>query len=128
MSGQTIRRVPLALTEETLRLLHLTHVALARLSPFSSAKAVRGLTSRGALGTYDFRQVRSQSHYLRLVSIVEAYIDSLGTNLFRSRTDQLDMVFVLLAEAADISASKGWDERKEAFNRYHGVIVGNCAR
>lgn len=122
-----MRVAPLAITEEAQKLLRATH---ADFSGIASA----GLPGRGtsfgasALGRYDFTQVRNQSEYLRLVSIVEAYVDTCSSQQFDLRTMGRDTFLRALAAAAHEASLKGWDERKEAFKTYHGVVLGQCAR
>lgn len=122
-----MRVAPLAITEEAQKLLRATHADF-------SVIASTGLPGRGsgfaasALGSYDFAQVRNQSEYLRLVSIVEAYVDTCSSQQFDLRTMGRDAFLRALAAAAQDASLKGWDERKEAFKTYHGVVLGECAR
>ena len=108
-----MRVAPLAITEEAQRLLRATR---------------GGGFGASTLGAYDFEQVRNQSEYLRLVSIVEAYVDTCGSHQFDLRTMGRDAFLRALAAEARETALKGWDERKEAFKTYHGVVLGDCAR
>lgn len=122
-----MRVAPLAVTEEAQRLLRATRADFAGV-------ATRVVSGRGsgfaatALGMYDFEQVRNQSEYLRLVSIVEAYVDTRGSQQFDLRTAGRDAFVRALAAEARETSLKGWDERKAAFKTYHGVVLGECAR
>jgi hypothetical protein len=80
------------------------------------------------LGPYNFSQVRAQAEYLRLVSIVEAFVDTCCNHLFDLKVRGQQMFVHNLASAARDLASAGWDERKKAFSTYHGVPLGSCAR
>lgn len=127
MSGSLVRLVPFAATEEALKLLHSTHADFGRL-PASGGRGRLRSSGAGVLGGYDFVQVRAQSEYLRLVSIVEAFIDSTAGELFEVKTRGLDTLVALMTAVVVEQASNSWEERKNAFNRYHGVVLGNCAK
>ena len=75
------RVVPLSVTEEALRVLYTTHADFSRLPPAGQRGRLLGGTTT-TLGPYDFGQVRAQSEYLRLVSIVEASVDACSSHLF----------------------------------------------
>jgi hypothetical protein len=121
-----LRTVPFGVTEEALRLLHATHGDFTRLPPPSRRGRLRAGSST-ALGPYDFAQVRAQSEYLRLVSIVEAFVDTCCNHLFDLKTQGHDMFVRNLAAAARDQASINWEERKSAFATFHHVPLGNCA-
>lgn len=122
-----MRVAPLAITDEAQALLRSTRADFARIAtPIVSG---RGTFNRGsALGGYDFAQVRSQSEYLRLVSIVEAYLDTCSSQQFDLRTRGHSDFFQVLASQASEYAARGWEERKEAFKIHHGFALGECAR
>lgn len=118
-----MRRVPLPLTEEALRLVRMTHADFSR-SGLASGPLAGRHTRHGALGHYNFREVRAQSHYLRMISIVEAYIDTLSGQLFDAKTASLDEFYKKLADDAGTKASSGWGDRKDGFKRFHGIALG----
>lgn len=127
--SSVLRVVPFAVTEEALKLLRSTHADFDSLPAAPRRGRLHTATGSGTvLGAYDFGQVRAQSEYLRLVSIVEAFVDTLSTSLFDIKTRGLATFVALLAEAADAQASDNWEERKAAFQRYHGVPLGSCAK
>lgn len=122
-----MRVAPLAVTEEAQRLIRATRADFSTIA----APIVPGRGSSFAtagLGHYDFDQVRNQSEYLRLVSIVEAYVDTCSTQQFEFRTIGGSAFLRSLVSEAREASLKGWDERKEAFKTYHGVGLGDCAR
>lgn len=121
-----VRKVPFALTEEALALLSVTYADFAQLDP--QRQQAGRIDFIGNLGAYDFGRVRFESTYLRLIGIVEAYIDSMCSNLFRRQlVDEAPMLRALIT-AAEAQASTNWKERKSAFSDYHGVSLGSCAR
>lgn len=122
-----MRVAPLAITEEALKMLRATRADFARV-PASTVPGRGSGFATSALGQYDFAQVRNQSEYLRLVSIVEAFVDTCSGQQFDSRTSGRDAFLrAAVAEVRETSL-KGWDERKEAFKKYHGVTLGDCFR
>jgi hypothetical protein len=122
----SIRIVPFAVTEEALRLLQATHADFTRL-PMPPPRGRLRIGTTTALGPYDFSQVRAQSEYLRLVSIVEAFVDTCCNHLFDLKTQGHDLFVSNLADAARDQASNSWEERKKAFATYHDVPLGSCA-
>lgn len=122
-----IRMVPFSFTEEALRLLWTTHADFSQLASLPR----RGRINVGSslnFGPYDFQHVRAQSEYLRLVSIVEAFVDTCCNHLFELRTKGLDSLFQNLAAAALDQASRDWESRKAAFKVYHGIALGACSK
>jgi hypothetical protein len=121
-----VRRVPFALTEEALCLLSVTYADFAQIG--SRCQQEGRIDFVGSLGAYDFDRVRFESTYLRLISIVEAYVDSMCSDLFRRpQVAQVPMFRALIA-AAEARASTNWEERKSAFSEYHRVSLGSCER
>lgn len=123
----TLRIPQLAITEEAQKLLRATRADFSRIA----APAVPGRGSGfvpSPLGEYDFVQVRNQSEYLRLVSIVEAFVDTCSGQQFHHRASGRDEFLRTLAAEVRETSLKGWEERKTAFKKYHGVVIGDCAR
>jgi hypothetical protein len=127
MTLPSVRTVPFAVTEEALKLLHLTYADFAKL-PLPTTRGRVRAAPNAVLGPYDFEQVRAQSAYLRIVSIVEAFTDSTCADLFAVKTRGLENFVALLAEAALDKATATWEERKNAMLRYHNVSLGTCTR
>jgi len=115
----------MALTEEAQQLLAATYADFDRATP---ARRIGRMVGSGPLGAYDSNRVRCESAYLRLISIVEAYVDSLCSELFRQQTSHQGPMFRALVAAAEARASTNWDERKTAFNDYHSVSLSSCSR
>ncbi|WP_460626704.1 hypothetical protein [Intrasporangium mesophilum] len=61
------------------------------------------------------------------MSIVEAYVDSLSSDLFQTRTVDTDQMIRNLIKAAEEEAENTWDTRKTAFRDYHLVPLGDCS-
>ena len=83
------------------------------------------MVGKGSLGIYDPNAMRTEAAYLRLISIVEAYIDSMCSQLILSTNDQSEM-FRLLVSTAEERASSSWREREEAFRTYHNISLSKC--
>lgn len=121
-----MRTSPLAITEEARKLIFATRSDFARVTPTP-------LVGRGGgfgvshLGRYDFDQVWKQSAYLRLISIVEAFLDTCSGQQFDIRTSGTDAFIRELANDARDTSLRGWRERQAAFKKYHGVTLGTCS-
>lgn len=121
-----MRIAPLAVTEEAQKLLRATRADFQRIA----APALPGRGSGYAsspLGRYDFEQVRNQSEFLRLMSIVEAFVDTCSAQQFEHRTAGRDEFLREMAAEVRETSLRGWKERKIAFRKYHGVALGQCA-
>jgi hypothetical protein len=116
----------MAVTEEALRLLRRTHADHASLEPLTRPGRLHAISTLGALGVYDGDQVRRQGVYLRHVSIVEAFVDSLTAQLFGSRVSAMESFYRLLASAVVADASQSWDNRKTTLKDYVDVPLGDC--
>ncbi len=121
-----MRVVQLAVTEEALRILRSTRADFGRLPNPVLRGRIRGAASSVVLGTYDFSQVRAQSEYLRLVSIIEAYVDSCSSHLFDIRAIGKDIFFTSLITEACNKATATWEERKTSMLKHHGVKMTQC--
>lgn len=120
-----IRQVPLALTEDALYLLQATYDDLASRE---SVKLPTGRTRpRGKLVTFNAPKFRYEACYLRLISIVESYLDVLCSELFDKAAEDQSKMFIALIAAADARADNNWEERKNAFKSYHGISLGECS-
>jgi hypothetical protein len=62
------------------------------------------------------------------VSIVEAYVDTCSGLQFSLRTTGRDAFVRALAAEVIATSVRGWEERKKAFKKYHGVVLGDCAK
>lgn len=115
----TRRHVRSQAAEDTLFLLRQTFADGARdvgLSGFGRHGGGVGLP-----GTYDPRAVRRQGCYLRLVSLVEAFVDGTSSVLFQAELAGASAVASSLLEQAEAAAVKGWPDREEAFRKYFGT-------
>ncbi|QLY29254.1 hypothetical protein H0264_28825 [Nocardia huaxiensis] len=120
-----LRRVPWDITEEALSLLNLT------VADFASLPVVRGGrwcgTSAAKWARFDARQVRSQGQYLRIVSIAEAYVDTVSETLFDKRVETLETFFRNLTAEVQEKASSSWNDRKKCFENHHGFALNKCS-
>lgn len=121
-----MRIPPLAITEEAQKLLRATRADFGSISTPAVSGRGSGFTS-SPLGQHDFVQVRNQGEFLRLVSIVEAFIDTCSGQQFDQRTSGRDTFVRNMAAEVRENSLKGWDERKEVFKKYHGIVLGERA-
>ncbi|WP_293334595.1 hypothetical protein, partial [Mycobacterium sp.] len=121
-----MRIAPLAITEEAQKLLRATRADFGNIPTPATAGRGSSFTS-SFLGRHDFVQVRNQGEFLRLVSIVEAFIDTCSGQQFDQRTSGRDDFVRKMAAEVRENSVKGWDERKEAFKKYHDITLGECA-
>jgi hypothetical protein len=78
-----------------------------------------------ALGSYDLRAVTAESSFLRLVTIAEAFTDSLSVSLLRGRA-QPEPQLMGLVNQYELRAGPTWEARRESYERIHGVRFGAC--
>lgn len=79
------------------------------------------------LGSSDPRHLALQSGFLRLISVVEASVDSLGGELTSRSVPNLDEVLRLLVLEKELAATSSWESRRKSFKRHHGVDLRKCA-
>jgi hypothetical protein len=123
-----IRRVTREITEAAENYLHATY--LDHLQAASLMTPVRGRVIRTTtvLGAYDAEAASRQGCFLRLISVVEAYVDLACDALFREKAPTANDLVRRLVEGAELRASTTWQERRDAFERYHNIRLGTLAR
>lgn len=122
-----LRRPPWLITEEATALLRRTHADFGTMPPVAR-RGRAGVLPTTKLASYDPGQVRMQSEYLRLVSIVEAYLDLVSEELFARKTLDLDPAITVMSDAILERATRNWDERKTCFTRHHGFKLQECSK
>lgn len=124
-----IRRVQWAVTETAISYLHTTYLDLTGPAiTVAPPKRGRILRSTTALGEYDFKSASGQGCFLRMVSIVEVYVDIVCTTLFQESVPTTHDLIRRLVEDAELRASTTWNERKSAFSVYHKILLGEFRR
>lgn len=123
-----MRRVRQAVAEAAISYLHTTYLDLANSARDKSVSRGRILRSETALGSYDAESARRQGCFLRLVSIVEAYVDVVAQSLFEENLPTEHDLVRRLVEDAGLRASSTWSERKDSFVKYHGIRLTKFAR
>lgn len=108
-----------ALTEAALRLI--SSVQLEILTPAPSRTTSRILS--GPFGPNDPSEVRRQALLLRLVSIIEAYIDALFLEITGEKIPNPDDFMARMIAEIEESASRDWSARADYFERLHGFSV-----
>jgi hypothetical protein len=124
----TERSVPRAVTEEAVYYLYATYTEYDRASLALPAPKGRVRTNAAALGTFEPATVVREACLFRLVCVVEAYVDTVSSALFRERAPTSRDLVRRLVERAELRASATWDERVFAFETYHRVSLGQLAR
>lgn len=119
--------VLLEVTEAALHSLHETHADFMRTPSPSPVGRFTSAGGRGRIRWQGGPQVRTQGAYLRLVSIVEAFIDSLSSELFQERASDVDDMFRNLIRHAEEQSENSWETRKHAFRDYHQITLGDCS-
>lgn len=121
-----MRIAPLAVTEEAQRLLRATRADFGRLPSLPSMGRITSTSAH--LGSYDFEQVRAQSEFLRLVSIIEAYVDSISDHQFDLQSIGRDQFAQSLISVARREVADSWQNREAAFKDHHGFSLGQCSK
>lgn len=70
-------------------------------------------------------EARRQGCYLRLISIVEAYVDTMNASLLAAAVDPPSVTVQKLIEQLD-ARSRGWGDRGGIFKAVHGVRLADC--
>jgi hypothetical protein len=125
----TIRRVPYAVTEAAIYHLHATHADYSRTMtarPVAYGRMVTGGVAETA--GYDSGSIRRQTCFLRLISIVEAYVDTLSAQLLRQDLPIADTLVRKMLQYIELRTSVTWEERRTAFEHFHGIRLGEQAR
>jgi hypothetical protein len=68
------------------------------------------------------------SKYLRMVSIVEACLDTVGSSLLREDYPSAPDLYRKLIDEAEVTSSRGWPDRRKAFKHYHGIDLSTVPR
>jgi hypothetical protein len=114
------RTVVTQATEDAERLLMATFVDLT----LSATRQAWGRHLRvlpRAMKAYDPIAVRQESCYLRMVSIVEAYVDVISSDILRVEYARSSSLTQSLIEAAEVNFTRGWPDREKAFNDHFGI-------
>ena len=123
-----LRRVPRAVTEAAVHYLYATYLDHERAAKVTMPFPGRVLTSATALGAYDAESASRQGCFLRLISVVEAYLDIVSAALFRENAPTTHDLVRRLVESTERRASATWQDRREAFETYHHIRLGELAR
>jgi len=124
----TLRKVPRALTEAAVHYIHATYVDHRRAAAALPPTHGRVLTSTTALGSYDAHAISQQACFFRMISVVEAYADTLSSELFRERAPTTHELVRRLMDAAERRGATTWEERRKTFAKYHGFRHAQLAR
>lgn len=123
-----LRRVPREVTEAAIQYLHATYLDHVRAMSATPQMPGRVLRNASIFGVSDAYSASRQSCFLRMISVVEAYVDTVCAALFREKTPTTDELVRRLVESAELRASTTWQERKEAYAKYHDISLGGLSR
>ncbi|MGK5532124.1 hypothetical protein [Streptomyces sp. URMC 129] len=76
---------------------------------------------------FDARELLRHSVYMRMVGIVESYVDSLFSQLMQGVSANGNEAMRLAAEDLVLQASGGWRQREDLFARYFGIKLKSLA-
>lgn len=111
----------LALTEAALGLI--TH-AMYDIPGATFGEGRRGRILTDAMGaSTDPASLFAETALLRLVSVIEAYVDSVSSFKLNRSIDSRDVLVALLVEDFEVESSSTWQQRKDSYNRYHGFTI-----
>ncbi|MEU7795569.1 hypothetical protein AB0B11_19275 [Micromonospora tulbaghiae] len=82
---------------------------------------------RTTLGLVSPKHVRRQAAVFRMVSVVEAFLDTLSRELTGSYVPYRTKTLNLLLEDFDVNTTFSWQQREDAYRRYHGIELKKCA-
>ncbi|WP_181771605.1 hypothetical protein [Amycolatopsis pittospori] len=116
------------MTEEAASLLAENRADFRATEDDSDSKGAGRIRLTGSLGSHDPAQTRLEAMYLRYISIVEAYIDSLNGYLFRRQLAGHEPILRRLVADAELRSSSTWSDRKVAFSRYHTFSIETFGR
>ena len=111
--------------ESGLRLLQATLRSFVATS--KHAPAFSGRIHHTLLGSGEPKDLTLQAAFLRLVSVTEATVDSLGMELTSRDLPNVDDVIRLLMLEKELSASSNWPSRPKAFKRHPQYRPRKCA-
>jgi len=84
------------------------------------------IAGRGTFSA-DPRVRDSQYALVRMVSIVESYIDSMALAIVEARVDSGVATQALLLADWEVSSTSSWDKRSSSFFKHLGVRLSDCA-
>lgn len=120
-----MRKVQLRETEDALTLLALTFA-----DSFQNASVINlgRVQVASALGVHGGAGLRNEFSVFRMVCIVEAYVDMVGSLLFRKSLSLRSTLFETLVKEAEARSANTWEERKSSFSNYHKIPLTDCSR
>lgn len=111
------------LTEAGLRLIRHAEQYILR----ADSTAATGRLQGGTLpATTDPHQWRAEAALLRIVSVIEAYVDATSIVRMSRLVDRSQPHLLRLLEDFEFNSSSNWKQRKDAFAAYHGFRIPSC--
>lgn len=109
------------LTEAALLLLHSTPALFVSLHASKESGRVRIMHS--TLGPRDPVVIRREAVFFRMVSLTEAYLDALQSDLLATKVSQPTDTLRRMVEEIEVSATSNWTARKRTFRRIHRISL-----
>lgn len=86
----------------------------------------RMLTAVGGAST-DPRDWLEQTAMLRLISVIEAYVDAVSMHRMGLAVDQSNTLVALLVSDFELVSSGTWQERHNTYEKYHCFSLRSCS-
>lgn len=86
----------------------------------------RMLTEAGGAST-DPREWLKQTALLRLISVIEAYVDAVSMHRMGLAIDQSNTLVAMLVSDFELVSSGTWQERHNTYEKYHGFSLKTCS-
>jgi len=103
-----------------------TRDALARRESGRARDSVRVL--RSSFGESEPTMVARHAALVRMVSITEAYVDTLSMELLSAALGPPSALMAKVLEEVEISASGNWQRREKTFSSLHGISLRSGPR
>jgi hypothetical protein len=111
----------MALTETALALIHHAEHDIPSAATVSP-RAGRARTTSAGYST-DPRDWLRETALLRLMSIIEAYVDAVSMHRMGKVLDQRQMLVSLMVGDFELASSGTWQDRHDSYERYHGFTL-----
>ncbi|MFC5831202.1 hypothetical protein [Nonomuraea insulae] len=102
-------------------------VELTAITRTSHKAPKRIRTSYSTLGTLEPEILQAEATIFRYVSITEAYIDALSSELMSNAMPYSNPLVKILIEEYEIQTTSNWERRHEKFSKIHSIRLKECS-